>query len=149
MSTDENLTRERFAKWQGKTHDLLSNFINLLIGLLIGSVAFLSNKLADKDFSFPNIWPKLSFVFACLLLLISGILGIILAHNRLNDFRKTTQRIKSELNNDFDKSQKLSEETKILGQNTWRLFSWHTYTFISGEIFLVLYFITTYYKKIF
>ena len=126
MATD---AQESFVRWQGITRDYFSNVSNLVLGLATGLLAFLVSGLTASQ---PNskcllIVGTLSLV----LLAASVVLAVWCAINRLRDFRATAQIARSR-SKDEPVPSDARQESKIMGQLSWRLFWWQLVLFGLG-----------------
>jgi len=127
--------RDAFARWQGRAVDQMSFVTNLLVGLATGLLALqvqavLDNKiqLAAED----RLLGLSSVVFLSLSLLV----GLVLAWNRLQDFRKTA-RVVREKGQDPDVAAPLREEVRALGEGSWRFLTLQIITFALGAVAFV------------
>jgi len=126
METDAQAS---FVRWQSVTRDYFSSTSNLVLGLATGLLAFLVSGFASSQ---PIAKCLLIVGTISLVLLASSVaLAVWCAINRLRDFRATARiaRLRS-------KSEPVPpgsrEETRILGQLSWRLFWWQLVLFGFG-----------------
>lgn len=121
--------KESFVRWQSITRDYFSSVSNLVLGLSTGILAFLVSGLIDAQ-------PASSCLLfiatsAMVFLAISISLAVWCAINRLRDFRATTQIARSRWK-DEPVSSSDRQETKALGNLSWRLFWWQLVLFGLG-----------------
>ncbi len=123
----EKEKNESYIRWQNIRMTQLGFANNIIIGLSVGTLAYLMNFIT-KSISF-NVYQKILIWLDCPLLLISCLLGLTLMINRLEDFRITSQIArKRELGENMD-IEILRSQTKEIGRNTWNLFIWQVSTF--------------------
>jgi hypothetical protein len=126
METD---AQGSFVRWQAVTRDYFSSVSNLVLGLATGMIAFLVSGLAASQ---PESKCLLVLGAISLVLLTASVaLAIWCAINRLRDFRATAQIARQR----WKGEQALSEarqESKIIGQFSWRLFWWQLVLFGFG-----------------
>lgn len=126
--TDEDY--ERFAKWQGITREQLGATSNLVLGLATGLLAFTAALLLQKKSVTSSC--ALSFGIAgCIILALSVGLALRCATNRLKDFRLTA-KIANPKHSDSASLQEWREESKRLGELTWRVFRGQLWSFALG-----------------
>jgi hypothetical protein len=125
MATD---AQESFVRWQGITRDYFSSVSNLVLGLATGLLAFLVSGLASSQ---PNTKCLIVGTVSLAWLAASVVLAVWCAINRLRDFRATAQiaRSRSEAGTDPSGAR---QESKIMGQLSWRLFWWQLVLFGFG-----------------
>ena len=85
----EKEKNESYIRWQNIRMTQLGFANNIIIGLSVGTLAYLMNFIT-KSISF-NVYQKILIWLDCPLLLISCLLGLTLMINRLEDFRITSQ----------------------------------------------------------
>jgi hypothetical protein len=157
---DENKStkhKESFVRWQSVTVAELGYVINLVLTFAVAALGFSFALLKDKDF-LPLHSAKCFFTLALILLLVSVLLGIACAANRLWDFRKTTAiaRDREQWTRDGQMIDQIDsmlkdrrEDTTRLGKRTWRLFGWQIVTFAGGVLSLTVAFMIYYWKFLF
>lgn len=126
MATD---AQESFVRWQAITRDYFSSVSNLVLGLATGLLAFLVSGLTTSQ---PNTKCLLIVgTISLALLAASVVLAVWCAINRLRDFRATAQiaRLRSK---DGPVPFDARQESKIMGQLSWRLFWWQLVLFGFG-----------------
>ncbi len=126
MSSDD---RDSFIRWQSITREHFSSVSNLVLGLATGLLAFLVSGIA-----YPKPANKCLLVVdtgSMLLLAASVGMAVWCAINRLRDFRATAQLARSRYKGEPVSSDERLE-TKVLGQLSWRLFSWQLVLFGFG-----------------
>lgn len=138
--------KDRFKRWQQLTINQLSITNNLFLTFTTGFLAFCVTRTGI-------ILPTkccvlLGFILGYSLLIAALISGTMLTMNRLKDFRKTKELIKlrrqkheeknaDEIENLKNKIIILESENIKIGVDTWKLFKWQVWTFISGCIVML------------
>ncbi|OOF20746.1 hypothetical protein [Salinivibrio sp. IB872] len=121
--------KESFIRWQSVTRDYFSSASNLVLGLSTGLLGFLVSGLIGAQ----PASRCLLIIATCAMNLLAISIGLAVwcAINRLRDFRATTQiarcRYKNEPVSSCDR-----QETKALGNLSWRLFWWQLFLFGIG-----------------
>lgn len=128
---------EAFIRWHGITINQLGFLNNLLIGLATGLLAF-ETQLAFNEKVVLSCIGKILIVLSILLITASVGIGIGLARNRLNDFRKTTQINNERRKGRIQADEKLKTDATNLGEKTWQLLELQTWSFVFGGLFLVV-----------
>lgn len=126
MATD---AQESFVRWQAITRDYFSSVSNLVLGLATGLLAFLVSGLTS-----PQPITKCLLIVGTVslaLLAASVVLAVWCAINRLRDFRATAQIARSR-SKDEPVPSDARQESKIMGQLSWRLFWWQLVLFGFG-----------------
>ncbi len=147
---------DRFIRWQQLTIGQLSFTNNLFLGFNLGFLGFL---ITQSGLTFCTVcWICTIQLLALLGLGTSFITGVLLVINRLKDFRKTTQLVKSRKkkfeiqyilrtsdNIEAVKStiSNLKTETDKLGRVTWSLLNWQVWSFLIGTLLGVVYIVIT------
>jgi hypothetical protein len=136
MSGDSNIN-DPFIRWQSRSNEQLGFLNNLLIGLSIGLLALEIQLVFNNDFKV-GIIEKWFFVSSTILVCTSMLIGCILAWNRLQDFRNTSQiaRLKDTVNT--TEVNKLQTITKRLGIITWILLRIQIILFALGGLGLII-----------
>lgn len=142
-----NRLLDRFARWQGKTNEQFGYYNNLLLGLSIASLAYLINFFDKETFHIESCTQKFICLSSLILLLVSSAAGSYLGFNRLKDFRKTTKLISHRIEGQISEVEALKQQTKYLGDLSWGLLYFQIFTFMFGEIFLVVFLTVTYSSK--
>lgn len=121
--------KESFIWWQGITRDYFSSVSNLVLGLSTGLLAFLVSGLVGAQ----PASRCLLIIATCAMVLLAVSIGLAVwcAINRLRDFRATTQIARSRYK-DESVSSSDRQETKVLGNLSWRLFWWQLVLFGIG-----------------
>ena len=132
---------ERFIRWQQITIAETGKTISLFLAVSFATIGFVINQLSRADFRFKNCWDNVFVISGTILLLVSISIFLYTILNRLKDFRKTTQKIKSEKDKDYFLKDKLEKETKKIGKITWALFNFGLWTFGISEFFIIIGFI--------
>jgi hypothetical protein len=146
-----NEYRKRFVRWHELTLNQLSNTNNLILTLTTAILAF---SVSKTELRLPTDCCVLGgFIISYALLLGSVLAGLLLTFNRLNDFRKTKDKIKykrqrfetengiknhGDINTITKSIDKLETETEELGQQTWSLLRWQLWTFLIGCAFILV-----------
>ncbi|MNF69862.1 hypothetical protein D3C84_517540 [compost metagenome] len=127
MGTDFH---ESFVRWQGITRDYFSSVSNLVLGLATGLLAFLVSGLT----SYQPITKCLLAVgtFSAVILAASVALAVWCAINRLRDFRATAKIARSHWKGEPIAPED-RQESKVMGQLSWRLFWWQLVLFGFGS----------------
>ncbi len=89
----ENKYLERQVRWSDKTRDQLSFFNNLLLTLSVGFLSFGYKEIKIDSLSINLCSPQISFtfdVFSFIIMAISIYCGLVVALNRLFDYRLTS-----------------------------------------------------------
>lgn len=127
MATEEK--KESFVRWQAITRDYFSSVSNLVLGLATGLLAFLVSGLTSLQ---PNAKCLLILGTASMALLAASVvLAVWCAINRLRDFRATA-RIARAGSKGEPVASGARQESKIMGQLSWRLFWWQLVLFGFG-----------------
>lgn len=121
--------KESFVRWQSITRDYFSSVSNLVLGLSTGILAFLVSGLVGAQPSSKCMLIIATGAMAFLAISIS--LAVWCAINRLRDFRATTQIARSRWKDEPVRSTD-RQETKALGNLSWRLFWWQLFLFGLG-----------------
>ena len=124
--------REAFVRWQGRALDQMSAVTNLLIALATGVLALVAPTILERTSAFDENARLLSLL-SIWSLAISLLTGLILAWNRLQDFRATTQVIRKR-GEDLEAADLLREEARTLGKASWRLLLLQTIAFGVGVL---------------
>ena len=125
--TEDNY--ERFAKWQGVTREQLGATSNLILGLATGLLGFTSVLLLER-----KLVVACAFGFgvtASVFLALSVAIALWCATNRLTDFRLTA-KIANPKNSSNPQLEEFREESKRLGERTWRIFRGQIWSFALG-----------------
>lgn len=130
--------QDRFTRWQLIRINQLTFLNNLILGLSIALLGYIFHYI-NQDAIYLNKPQKFLFWASLLFTLSSIFLAIILAINRLEDFKKTANIARKKDTKEFNTLQNERTETKILGKRTWCLFYWQIATFfISFIVFAIL-----------
>jgi hypothetical protein len=120
---------ERFAKWQGVTREQLGATSNLILGLATGLLGFTTLLLIENKLIAPCAF---AFgVISMLLLALSIALALWCANNRLTDFRLTA-KISNPKNSNNPELEIFREESRRLGDRTWKIFRSQVWRFALG-----------------
>ena len=123
--------KESFVRWQTAIRKHFTATSNLVLGLATGLLVF----ICDRGFVHVHVcsFRVVVSTTAVLLLIGSIALGLLCSINRLRDFRATAQvarrRMKGETVQLADR-----EETKALGDKSWRLLWWQLVLFGLGTL---------------
>lgn len=121
--------QESFVRWQAITRDYFSSVSNLVLGLATGLLAFLVSGLNSSQ---PHAKCLLILGTVSLALLAASVvLAVWCSINRLRDFRATAQIARSR-SKDEPVASGARQESKIMGQLSWRLFWWQLVLFGFG-----------------
>lgn len=136
---------ESFIRWQNITIQQLGSVSNLILVLSTGLLAFqtpllLQNKL-NHCFSFTL---SISSLF---ILLLSVIIAVFCALNRLKDFRLTAQIARKRETNEDENLDEMRNQSTSLGACTWVLFNIQIWSFTAGAISCVFSFIVEIFAK--
>jgi len=132
----ENAERDAFVRWQGRTIDQLSYLTNLLIGLATGLLALEAQGVLDGKIC-AGIRSGRPGLASMVLLALSLGVGLLLACNRLRDFRKTARSVRDR-NRDAELTATRRRETQSLGDWTWRLLWVQVIAFALGTLAFLL-----------
>ena len=139
--------QNKYIRWQAIRINQLGFINNLILGLSLGLIAFNFNFILPDDIVL-NCFQKFLFWISAILTVISVFISLILAINRLEDFRLTAQIARKE-------EKKLTENIEIdraksdkLGKRTWCLFIWQIATFLIGFLTSAIYIIIELFDKL-
>lgn len=120
---------ESFVRWQTVTRDYFSSVSNIVLGLATGLLAFLVSGLTPSQATSKC----LLIVGTCSMVFLAASVGLAVwcAINRLRDFRATAQIARSRSKGD-PVATDARQETKVLGQLSWRIFWWQLVLFGFG-----------------
>ncbi|MBK8163427.1 MAG: hypothetical protein IPK65_09860 [Gammaproteobacteria bacterium] len=121
----------RFARWQGITREQLGATSNLVLGLATGLLAFTTLLLLDEKLV--TTFALDSGITACFFLVMSVVLALWCAINRLTDFRVTT-KIANPKNSNDPRLEEWREESRCLGEMTWGIFRGQLWSFALGSV---------------
>jgi hypothetical protein len=146
-----------YVRWQSIAIAQLGYAVGLILSLATASLGFGLTLVKDPNYV-PRCWGK-SVMFASLVfLMMSIIVGLWCAINRLCDFRKTRSIARDREKWEEEHVGKCEidtclavrrAETERLGKWTWLLFRWQVGTFFSGVTALVVAFAIIYRGKLF
>ncbi|WP_275099864.1 hypothetical protein [Sedimenticola hydrogenitrophicus] len=120
---------ERFVKWQGITREQLGATSNLVLGLGTGLLGFATLLLLEGKLTAPCAFGL--GVLSSGLLALSVALALWCSLNRLSDFRLTAQ-IAHPIKYDSQELEELREESRRLGEWTWRIYRAQIWSFAVG-----------------
>lgn len=115
---DKNST---YGRWENYRIAQLSFINNLIIALSVALIAYIFNFLKQPNVLF-NYSQKILFWFGTLLIVISIIVGILIAINRLQDFRLTAQIARNREKNNRENIENDRNSVQIMGKKTWNGF---------------------------
>lgn len=125
-------SHESFVRWQCITREYFTAVSNLVLGLSTGLLAFLvTGLLASQPMS--TMSRCISVISTISLILLAASVGIAVwcSINRLRDFRATA-KIARARSNEEPVQPGARQETKIMGELSWRLFWWQLVLFAFG-----------------
>ncbi|PZW37596.1 hypothetical protein LX95_02878 [Mesonia algae] len=136
-----------FARWQLVRINQLTFINNLILGLSLGLLAYVFNFVQSDEIIFSCI-QKILFWIGCITSLCSIALALLLALNRLKDFRKTANLVRKLEKKDLDEKNKSRQITDNLGKTTWKLFYWQIATFCISFVTFSIFILMDLYDKI-
>ena len=138
---------ERFVRWQTVLRNQLTFLNNLLLTISIGVVGFLLSLLKDPYFD-PTYCKKFFFTFGFILIFVSVLFGLLTAYSRLMDYRRTLEKIRTELRkeNGLKRLKKLMKKNEKL---SWCFFYLQIFSFCASILFLLIAFVIIYSNKLF
>lgn len=124
-----NNEQESFIRWQAITREYFTTVSNLVLGLATGLLAFLVSGLFSTQ---PTI-KCITVIGTGSLVFLAGSAGLAVwcAINRLRDFRATAKIARSRRKCEHIDSE-ARQETKVIGDLSWRLFWWQLVLFAFG-----------------
>lgn len=127
-------------RWQTITVNQLTYASNLILTLIVASIAFEVNLSISKPLDFSNCISRSAFILSLILFSISFVISMLLILNRLKDFRDTTYiaKLREASNNKDGSLPTLREENIKLGKKTWYLFNAQIVTFCIGMALAVI-----------
>jgi len=140
------MATNRKQKWDDKRREQFGHVNHLILTFAIAAMAFLCDKLKDKEFQ-PNLGAKIAFDLALIFLLLSAGLGIWCSHNRLRDLRQTAW-IAGYNADDVHGLELLREKTDKIGNWTWSLLRWQICMFFLGLAASAAAFLCLYHEKL-
>jgi hypothetical protein len=129
--------RDAFVRWQGRTLDQFSFASNLLLGLSAGAIGVAAYAVIDGKVATEGAAWWLLLV-ACGCHLAGIVVGVGVALNRLLDFRKTKEVVKTR-RSDLGAAKALRQESRELGRGTWRLLAAQALLFLVGAVVLTVF----------
>lgn len=132
MSADD---REAFVRWQSVTRQHFSAVSNLVLGLSTGLLAFSVSGVASAQIT--SVCLLVFSTGSMILLAISVALAVWCAINRLRDFRATAKIVRARWKGEPSTSND-RQETRALGDLSWRLFWWQLVLFGFGAAGVVV-----------
>lgn len=109
--------REAFVRWQGTTREQFTIATNVLLGIAVAALGYLSTALLDEKV----LHVSRTQLGSVVCLSVSAGAGLLLVISRLLDFRSTTQLVKRRSDSAVD-VKSLEEWTDRLGNLSWGLF---------------------------
>ncbi|MDP2760368.1 MAG: hypothetical protein Q8O64_08200 [Sideroxyarcus sp.] len=126
-----NFDYERFTKWQSITREQLGATSNLILGLATGLLAFSGALLLQQKSVISSCVIGLGTV-GCIILALSVALALWCATNRLKDFRLTAKIANPKHSGSGATLDEWREESKHLGELTWKIFRSQIWSFALG-----------------
>jgi hypothetical protein len=120
--------KSTYGKWENHRISQLSYINNLVIGLSVALIGYVFDFIKPSNIIF-NCIQKFFFWIGVLLIIASVIIGLLVAINRLEDFRLTAKIARSREKNNRENIQADRNEAKIIGKKTWDGFVWQIVTF--------------------
>lgn len=129
----EERDHEAQVRWQGRTIDQVSFLSNLTLGLSAAASGFAADLLLDPETTICGT-SRTVLVVGTAFHLMAVLMGLLLAWNRLVDFRKTAltaarRRRRRRLR---IVTKRLRVATRALGRNTWWMLRAQTIVFAIG-----------------
>lgn len=137
---------ESFVRWQGITLKELGYSVNLLLASATASLGFGFSFVKESEFN-PSSAMRVVFGMSLLLLLVSVSVGLLCAHNRLSDFRKTRDiaRDRERWHREgiyesaiYTRLSRRRDEVEAIGRRTWGLFYGQLWCFVGGVLLLIV-----------
>ena len=125
----EQMSDDRFVRWQSRTIEQLGYAINLVLGLSVAALGFEVSLLLNNSFDFGLRWERLALLLSIILLSISSLCGTVAVVTRLLDFRATAQTTRSA---DRIEKGRYRVRADVLGRFTWCFFSMQVGSFGIG-----------------
>ena len=135
---------DKFVRWQQLTIGQLGNFTNLILTFSVATIGFAVDKLTNSEFEL-ICFARPYYLLGVVVLFSSILIGLILALNRLLDFRKTMRKTRA-VGEEHDQ---LKRETDLHGELTWLLLCVQVGSFFFGEVFLAISFYFNFTYKLF
>lgn len=120
--------KSTYSKWENHRISQLSFINNLVIGLSIALIGFVFDFIKPSNIIF-NCIQKFLIWIGVLLIIASVIIGLLVAINRLEDFRLTAKIARNREKNNRENIQADRNVAKIMGKKTWNGFVWQIVTF--------------------
>ena len=137
---------KRFSRWQQIRINQLGFVNNLILGLSIGVIVYITNFLISTNISL-SFYQKLFFWIGAILILISILVGISLAIIRLENYRVTARKALKNDKKEKEGMKLLRDKSDCLDKITWILFYFQIGTFlISFLAFVLLFFLEIQHK---
>lgn len=130
----------KYIRWQAIRINQLGFINNLVLGLSLGLVAYNFKFILPDEIQL-NCFQKVLFWISSILTVTSVFIALILAINRLEDFRLTAQIARKEEKEQTDDIELDREKSNKLGKKTWCLFTWQLATFLIGFLTSTIYII--------
>lgn len=141
-------SNERFVRWQTVLRNQLTFLNNLLLTISIGVVGFLLTLLKDPYFE-PTYCKKFFFTFGFILIFVSVLFGLLTAYSRLMDYRRTLEKIRTELRKEKGLMLLKKELMKKNEKLSWCFFFLQIFSFCGSILFLLIAFVIIYSNKLF
>jgi hypothetical protein len=137
----------KYIRWQAIRINQLGFINNLILGLSLGLLAYNFNFIIPDEIQL-NCFQKLLFWISIILNVTSVFIALILAINRLEDFRLTAQISRKEEKNQTDNIKFDRAKSNKLGKKTWCLFTWQIATFLIGFLTSAIYILIELFNKL-
>jgi len=140
---------EPYSRWQGFRINQLSVCISLFLTFAVATLGFSINLLVQPVYPFTACSAKVFFLASLFSGLISVALGSVACLTRLEDFRKTAKVVRHRSTPNMKAEvDRWREDSKRLGQWTWRLFKGQLLLFGIQAVGLLLAFSITYWRRL-
>lgn len=120
--------KSTYDKWENHRIAQLSFINNLVVGLSLALTGYVFNFIKPSRIIF-NSTQKFLFWIGVLLIVVSIVVGVFIAINRLEDFRLTAKIARNRENNNRNGIKADREKVQIIGKKTWNGFVWQIVTF--------------------
>src|ERR1039457_4134144 len=130
------MSNDSFRRWQDHTIEQLGTTSNLIIGLAGGLLALSITILREDKPQISSCDAILLYVYSSALVL-SVVAGLLVAVNRLEDFRLTAQIARNRETHKYTPEQieEMRADSRTYGKWTWRLFIAQLILFALGAVF--------------
>jgi len=129
--------RESSNRWQGRTIEQFGYALNLVLGLTIAGIGYVTTIILNKEMERAD-WQNCLLAISLLALVLSVAVALWCIVTRLRNFRITAEIARKRENGESDiKLQPLRTESSDFGEFTWILFWWQIWSFAIGVLLLM------------